>query len=81
MIPLKKGATPAPSTHDPKAEAFFNFKKLTGASSEEAKYYLTSNDYNLEMALKEFKEDQAWEKSASITPTPFSRPTNSIQHH
>jgi len=65
MIPLQKGQTPPPRSVDPKAEALINFKKSTGASSEEARYYLGNHNYDLAKAMQEHQDDKAWEHATA----------------
>jgi len=46
---------------DPKAQAIINFKRKTGCLLEEATYYLESSEYNMEVALAEYRDDLKWE--------------------
>jgi len=54
----------APQIVKPKGEAelISDFKGRTGSGSEEAKYYLREAEMDMEEAVKNFKDDKAWEQ-------------------
>jgi len=48
---------------DPKKVAEFKFVQDTGSSHAEAKFYLEEAEWDVEGALKSYRDDVAWEKS------------------
>lgn len=60
LIPINAGAIVKPQfeTHDVLLQ---RFKNLTSERTEEARLYLNEHEWNLEQALKSWKNDQQWE--------------------
>jgi len=62
LIPVSPN-TPLPQNEpDSRLELLRTFKSKTKSSLEEAKFYLDSNDGNVEKALQEWEEDKRWEE-------------------
>jgi len=56
-----------PSSEEKKQRvAVHSLKSQTGCSTEEAKWYLSDHDYNLEEALAQWKQDNTWEKKGGM---------------
>jgi len=47
---------------DPKKEAEYKFVKDTGASHDEAKFYLTEAEWDFDGAIRQYNEDTEWEQ-------------------
>jgi len=56
------------------------FKKLTSISDlSEALYYLEASEFDLEAALKSYKEDSSWETSHPLRSAPSAPPKQSCK--
>eukprot|EP01121_Diplochlamys_sp_Union-15-3_P002516 TRINITY_DN1221_c0_g5_i1.p1 TRINITY_DN1221_c0_g5~~TRINITY_DN1221_c0_g5_i1.p1 ORF type:complete len:287 (-),score=56.87 TRINITY_DN1221_c0_g5_i1:90-950(-) len=65
LIPTGDPSAPRPhsSDKDKISVLIHEFKGKAKCSMEEAKWYLESNDYDMKLALKEYKSDVDWENS------------------
>jgi hypothetical protein len=50
------------------------FKRKAGCTLEESKFYMENANFDVEAALLEFKEDQAWSKEAEFKGSQATAP-------
>jgi len=63
LIPVGNPTSPPPKDQEiKKIQTLAEFQRKTGSSPEEAKYYLEDCDYEIAAALKQWREDNLWEK-------------------